>query len=217
MNAVGTEGDVRTLLHEGGHAFHALAAAGEWFYPYRHAPLEFCEVASMGMELLSREHLGAFYSPEEAARANYDQLESIISLLLWIAVVDAFQHWIYAHPGHRPDERAAQWLELHRTFMTGAVDWSGLEEERRYLWHRQLHIFLHPFYYIEYGIAQLGALQLWVRARRDFAAALAAYQQALALGGSRPLPELFTAAGLKFDFSETTIAPLMEEIQAAIA
>jgi oligoendopeptidase F len=211
MNAVGIHGDVETLLHEGGHAFHALACAADPLYPYRHAPLEFCEVASMGMELLGQEHLDVFYNPEDIQRTRFEHLEGIIQLLPWIAAVDSFQHWIYENPSHSQGDRRNTWLEIHDRFMGGVLDWSGLEEPRQNLWHRQLHIFQYPFYYIEYGIAQLGALQLWVRAKQNPRQALADYRNALALGGARPLPELFAAAGLNFDFSEKTIAPLMEK------
>jgi oligoendopeptidase F len=132
--------------------------------------------------------------------------------LAWVATVDAFQHWIYENPGHTREDRRAAWERLHAEFGGGVVDWNGLDEERAYLWHRQLHIFEVPFYYIEYGIAQLGALQLWQKFRRDQAGALAGYKKGLSLGGSRPLPELFEAAGIRFDFSKEIIGPLMEDV-----
>jgi oligoendopeptidase F len=218
MNAVGLDRDVRTLLHEGGHAFHSFAAADAPLLSYRSAPMEFCEVASMAMELLADGELGVFY-PQKAnlARSRRELFEGIVNLLPWIATVDALQHWLYSHPGHGAAERRSAWLETFQRFNGGAVDWSGLDAERSYLWHRQLHIFEYPFYYIEYGIAQLGALQLWTLSRRDQAAALAGYKRALALGGSRPLPELFAAAGIRFDFSRETIAPLTEAVAEALA
>jgi oligoendopeptidase F len=212
MNAVGVQRDVETMLHEAGHAFHALATAAEDFYPYRSAvPTEFCEVASMGMELLGLESVGEFYTPEDARRARCTHLEGIVGILPWIASVDAFQHQVYTHPQSSPADRRGIWLDLMRRF-GGAVDWSGLEEAQGSLWHRQLHLYVHPFYYIEYGIAQLGALQLWVNARRNRASALAAYRRALALGGSRPLPELFAAAGCRLDFSAAALRPLLKLI-----
>jgi oligoendopeptidase F len=211
MNAVGLDGDVRTLLHEGGHAFHALASRGEPLAAYREAPIEFCEVASMSMELLGARDLGMFYGPDDCERSYRQLLEGIVLILPWIATVDAFQHWIYRNPGHSRDDRRAAWVTIHERF-GGIVDWSGYEDARASLWHRQLHIFLYPFYYIEYGIAQLGALQVWLNALGDRAGAVAAYRRALALGGSRPLPELFAAAGARFDFSEATLGPLMEAI-----
>ena len=208
MNAVGMHRDVETMLHEAGHAFHALAARQEELHAYRSAPIEFCEVASMGMELLGNEFIEAFYKEPEARRARCDHLEGIVTIFPWIVTVDAFQHWIYSHPSHSRAERRQAWLALMDRF-GGAVDWSGCEEARANLWHRQLHIFLHPFYYVEYGIAQLGALQIWANSLKDKARALRQYQRALALGGSRPLPELFAAAGCRFDFTRRTIKPLV--------
>ena len=215
MNAVGVQRDVETILHEAGHAFHALATREEDIYPYRHAPIEFCEVASMSMELLGNEFIDAFYNPADANRARRDHLEGIIEIFPWIATVDAFQHWIYTNPGHTRAQRSAAWIDLMNRF-GGDVDWSGFEDVRANLWHRQLHIYLHPFYYIEYGIAQLGALQVWANSKRDRAAALRDYQKALKLGGSRPLPELFQSAGCKFDFSAGTVKPLMELIRSEL-
>lgn len=208
MNAVGVDGDVRTLLHEGGHAFHSLACRAETLAAYREAPIEFCEVASMSMELLGAVDTQVFYNDADARRSYRELLEGIVQILPWIATVDAFQHWIYHHPGHTRPERKAAWTDLAERF-GGLVDWSGYEEIRAHNWQRQLHIFLYPFYYIEYGIAQLGALQIWRNAREDRQKAVAAYRKGLALGGSRPLPELFEAAGARFDFSEATLAPLM--------
>jgi oligoendopeptidase F len=213
MNAVGVQRDVETILHEAGHAFHALATRPEELYAYRGAPIEFCEVASMSMELLGNEFLDAFYSANDTRRARRDHLEGIIEVFPWIATVDAFQHWIYTHPGHTRAARRAAWLSLMDRF-EGDVDWSGYDQARGSWWHRQLHIFIHPFYYVEYGIAQLGALQVWANSKTDKALALRQYQNALALGGSRPLPELFAAAGCQFDFSEQTVQPLISLVQS---
>ncbi len=212
MNAVGVDDDVRTLLHESGHAFHAYLCADDPIDGYRHAPMEFCEVASMSMELMGSDGMNVFYDDAAMRRSNVEHLEGVISVLAWVATVDAFQHWLYENPGHSRAERMKEWIRLHAEYGGGMVDWSGLDEERGYLWHRQLHIFEVPFYYIEYGIAQLGALQLWQKFRRDKKAALAGYKKGLALGGSRPLPELFTAAGLRLDFSREIIAPLMDDV-----
>jgi oligoendopeptidase F len=209
MNAIGQQRDVETILHEAGHAFHALAAKDEDLYAYRSAPIEFCEVASMSMELLGNEFIEEFYSAADVRRARRVHLEGVVGVFPWIATVDEFQHWIYTHPGHSRAERAAAWLELMDCF-GGDVDWSGYEAARAHLWHRQLHIFIHPFYYIEYGIAQLGALQVWANSRQDKAKALADYKKSLALGGSRPLPELFQAAGCKFQFDAAAIKPLIQ-------
>ena len=215
MNAVGLQRDVETMLHEAGHAFHAQATREEKLYAYRGSPIEFCEVASMSMELLGNEFIEEFYPPGDAARARRTHLEGIVGVLPWIATVDAFQHWLYAHPGHTIAERDAAWVAIHARF-NGDVDWSGLENVRAKLWHRQLHIFIHPFYYIEYGIAQLGALQVWLNSKRDRSKAVADYKRALALGNSRPLPELFAAAGCKFEFSEATVRPLTQMMRAEL-
>ncbi len=209
MNAVGLQRDVETILHEAGHAFHAQATRAEDLYAYRGSPIEFCEVASMAMELLGNEFLEEFYSATEANRARKTHLEGIIGFFPWMATVDAFQHWIYTHPNQTRAERKAAYVQLMDRF-GGDVDYSGLEGVRAHSWHRQLHIFLHPFYYVEYGIAQLGALQVWANSRRDKVKALADYKTALALGGSRPLPELFSAAGCKFQFTAATIRPLIQ-------
>jgi oligoendopeptidase F len=209
MNAVGMQRDVETLLHEAGHAFHTLAVRDEDLCAYREAPIEFCEVASMSMELLGNEFIEKFYGPEDARRARREHLEGIVEIFPWIATVDAFQHWIYSHPGHTRAARQKAWLELMNRF-GGDVDWGGYESARVNWWHRQLHIFLYPFYYVEYGIAQLGALQVWANSKRDKAQALGQYHRALGLGGSRPLPELFQAAGCRFDFSSQTVQPLVK-------
>ena len=212
MNAVGVHRDVETILHEAGHAFHALATRDEDLYFYRGAPIEFCEVASMSMELLGDEFIDEFYPAKEANRARREHLEGIIKFFPWMATVDAFQIWIYQNPGHSPKERTAFWLKLMDRF-GDAVDWTSYEDVRAYLWHRQLHIFLNPFYYVEYGIAQLGALQVWANSRKDKAKALTAYKRGLALGGSRPLPELFQAADCRLAFDAGTIKPLVELVR----
>jgi oligoendopeptidase F len=178
---------------------------------YRHAPPEFAEVASMGMELLSAPHLDVIYpGPEAARRAVRALLEGVLAPagMPWIATIDAFQHWLYTHPEHTPEDRRRAWVETYRRFHR-SVDWSGHEDALDYLWHRQLHLFLYPFYYIEYGVAQLGALQVWLHATRtNYAEAVARYRSALALGGSRPLPQLFSAAGARLAFDEETMAQL---------
>ena len=215
MNSVGLQRDLETILHEAGHAFHALACREQDLPLYREAPIEFCEVASMAMELLGAEHLEVFYSPTDALRARTVHLEGVIGVFPWIATIDAFQHWLYSHPNHSRDERRAAWLALMDRF-GGDVDWSGCESARANLWHKQLHVFLYPFYYVEYGIAQLGALQVWVNAQRDPVKALADYQAGLALGGSRPLPELFAKAGCRFDFGRETVRPLVVRVSEAL-
>ena len=170
MNAAGLHRDVETMVHEAGHAFHSMMCKDEPLLHYRHSPIEFAEVASMSMELLSMPHWGGakgFY-PDEAdhARAMREQLEGSVSMLAWIATIDAFQHKIYGQPEHTREQRTAWWLELDERFGND-VSWDGLQRERETQWQRQLHLFSHPFYYIEYGIAQLGSLQLWVRALEE--------------------------------------------------
>jgi oligoendopeptidase F len=216
MNAAGLQRDVETLLHEGGHALHAMFAREHQLLAYRHAPMEFCEVASMAMEQLGRPHFDAFYPAEDAKRAARSHLEDVIALLPWVAIIDAFQHWLYTHPGHTREQRRDHWRALLERFHH-RLDWSGHEEARDALWHRQGHLFGSPFYYIEYGIAQLGALQMWQRSTDDLPAALEAYRRALALGGSRPLPELFAAGGLNFDMGRETMGPLMAAVEAELA
>ena len=216
MNAVGLQRDVETLLHEGGHAFHCLAARNEDLVFLRSAPMEFCEVASMSMELLGSEHFDVFYDEDDANRAKRTLIEGIIRFLPWMAIIDSFQHWIYTNSGHTREQRTTEWLRLLNRF-SSQVDWSGLEPVRESQWQRQLHLFHAPFYYIEYGIAQLGALQLWMKSRVDPRAAVANYRAALALGGTRPLPELFAAAGIRFDFSAQLLLPLMDALREALA
>jgi oligoendopeptidase F len=222
-NFVGRDGDLRTMLHESGHAFHALAAREQPLYSYRHAPLEFAEVASMGMELLGGEHLDVFYDKQDAARSKREHLEGIVRLLPWVATIDAFQHWIYTypegghrHPAHSRAARKEEWLKLRRRF-GGAESWKGYEEALENRWQRQLHLFEVPFYYIEYGIAQLGALGVWHNAKEDEQGAIVSYRQALELGGSRPLPELFTTAGLRFDFSGETVGRVVGALRAELS
>ncbi|MEQ8316789.1 MAG: M3 family oligoendopeptidase [Phycisphaerales bacterium] len=221
MNAAGLHRDVETMVHEAGHAFHSMMCKDEPLLHYRHSPIEFAEVASMSMELLSMPHWGGangFYGDEaKHARAIREQLEGSVSTLAWIATIDAFQHFIYSNPEHTHEERTAAWLELDERFGND-VSWDGLQRERETQWQRQLHLFSHPFYYIEYGIAQLGALQLWMRSLDEGeSTAIDAYLHALSLGGSRPLPELFEAAGIKLDFSVGTISRLVERVEAELS
>jgi len=215
MNAAGSENDVSTLLHEGGHAFHSWACRQEPLLPYRSAPIEFAEVASMGMECLAAPFLEEFYG-DHADRARQRHFEDVIKIIPWIARVDAFQHYVYTHVDSGVQPRHDEWVRLGERFQP-YVDWLGLESYHRTSWQRKLHFFEVPFYYIEYAIAQLGALQVWLNSRRDYEQAVALYRNGLALGASRPLPELFEAAGLKFDFSERTLRPLVDAVMEEIA
>jgi oligoendopeptidase F len=217
MNAVGRDSDVRTFLHEAGHAFHMLATREEPILDYRHAPIEFCEVASMGMELLANKHMKVFYpQSEDYDRSTHALLEGTLDILPWVATIDAFQHWIYTHPNHTRSERVAYWMKLRKRFGDG-VDWSGYRKFEEVLWHRQLHLFGSPFYYIEYGIAQLGALMVWYRSLQNRATALNAYKRALRFGGSVGLKELFRAAGGKLDFRRGMMKPLVQAVMERLS
>jgi oligoendopeptidase F len=224
MNAVGVHDDVQTLLHEGGHAFHLFEMIPLPYFHQMEVPLEFCEVASMAMEMLGGPYLtadqGGFYSRTEAARARIEFLEACLLFWPYMVVVDAFQHWAYENHelARDPGNCDAKWTELWLRFMPG-VDWSGLEEERATGWQRKLHIHEDPFYYVEYGLAQSGAFQVWANALQNQAEAVAAYRKALALGGTATLPELFATAGARFAFDGETLASgirLAEETISAL-
>jgi oligoendopeptidase F len=221
MNAVGVADDISTLLHEAGHAFHAFSAHAQPLVWQRQPGLEACELASMSMELLAAPHLGldrgGFYSPADLARARIEHLEDILVTLQHVASVDAFQSWIYTSgEGADGTARDRAWLRIRSRFERG-VDWSGLEAERVGRWYRQLHIFLYPFYYIEYGIAQLGALQVWRNSLTDPVEAVRRYRAALALGATRPLPEIFAAAGARLSFRADVMGPLVELVESEVA
>lgn len=214
-NGVGVHHDVQTLLHECGHAFHSLLCRDFDLLMHRDYPIEIAETASMSMELLGLEHLDAVYSPDDSRRVYKKHLEGVLRTLTWIASIDAFQHWVYGKPAHSHDERRIAWLDIRRRF-GGDVDWSGLEDAFAMQWIGQTHLFNHPFYYIEYAIAQLSALQVWQHYRRDRADALTAYKRGLALGGSRPLPELFAAMDVRFDLTVATLRPLVDDVMTKI-
>ncbi|HLO29092.1 MAG TPA: M3 family oligoendopeptidase [Anaerolineales bacterium] len=222
MNNIQTSLDVQTILHEGGHAFHEFERAHVNFYQRGeiYLPAEFAEVASMGMELIAspykKKEYGGFYTESEAARAMIELLEDFITFWPYMALVDAFQHWIYENPrdGSKAANCEAKWAELWDRFMSG-IDYSGLEDVKKTYWHRQPHLFDGPFYYIEYGLALLGAVQVWANSRQDQKKAVADYRRALALGATVPLPQLFATAGAKFAFDAATLkeaADLMEKV-----
>jgi len=213
MNSAKTDRDIYTLLHESGHSFHQFALAGQPIFPYRDVPAEFAEVASMSMELIGTSNLKPFYGDdkEAIARSIAGELEDVIWLFPWVASVDSFQHRLYSFPEHTASDRSDIWTEIMDRYDTG-VDYSGLEAVRRNLWQKQLHIFECPFYYIEYGIAQIGALQVWANFRKDPKKAIDDLFRAESLGSSRPLPELFAAANIKFDFTPKTLEPLMQVV-----
>jgi len=219
MNAVGKDDDVRTLLHECGHSFHTFLmrkAMLPFFNGGANMPNEFSEVASMSMEIISGEHYeGAFYDREDAKRSNWKEAVDNVKLFAWVATIDAFQHWVYTHPQHTEEERANAWVATFNRFC-GLESYEGLESSRAYRWHRQLHIFEVPFYYIEYGIALTGALGVWSRYRKDPKDAIEAYKSALTLGCARPLPELFEAAGVEWGFGPTALRRLAGELRSAV-
>lgn len=221
MNAVGHYREVRTLMHEAGHAFHAFERFKLPYVQQQHSPMEFNEVASMAMELLSapywRADQGGYYSPEDYARARIQHLEKIVLFWPYMAVVDAFQHWVYEHHDQAtdPDQCDAAWAELWDRFMVG-IDFTGLEADKRNGWHRKRHIHRSPFYYVEYGLAQLGAVLVWRNALEDQAGAVADYLRALALGGTVTLPELYAAAGVRFAFDAGTLGEAVSLIEQTI-
>ena len=215
MNAAGTQRNVETMIHEAGHAFHSFYSGHLQLIHERDAPIEFAEVASMSMELLTHPYWGEFYEEKDADRARRNHLEDIIAFMPWMATIDAFQHWIYANPEHTREERAAKWLELGKRFGPD-IDMSGLNDIHEVSWQRQGHLFGVPFYYVEYGIAQLGALQMWQYHRKDTKDALSRYKDGLSLGYTRGLTELFEASGLALSFSESHVSNLMNEIELTL-
>jgi oligoendopeptidase F len=218
MNAVGVHDDVQTLIHEGGHAFHVFETASLPYYHQRQIGTEIAEIASMSMELLASpylpQHAGGFYNEKDAARARTDHLSQMILFWPYMAVVDSFQHWVYENheEASQPANCDRKWAELWGRFMKG-VDWSGLEEVMETGWQRKLHIHQVPFYYIDYGLAQLGAVQVWQNALGDQAGAVEAYLRALSLGATKPLPELYLAAGATLSFDEDTLKEAVDLIE----
>lgn len=210
MNAASQMSDLTTMVHEAGHAIHSFLAHGLELTGFKEYPTEMAEVASMSMELFTMDHWDVFFdNTAEMNRAKRHQLERVITIFPWIATIDKFQHWVYENPNHSLDERKENWLAILNEFSSSVIDYSGLESFRGYNWQRQLHLFEVPFYYIEYGIAQLGAIGMWKQYRENPKKALENYQYALSLGGTKTLPELYAAAGISFDFSPETISELM--------
>ena len=202
MNAAGTIGDVITMMHEGGHAVHSFLSHPLQLSAFKEYPMEIAELASMSMELFSMEHWNVFFDDDtELKRAQLEEMERVISVLPWIATIDKFQHWIYTNVGHTDEQRTEAWLNILNEFSTEVVDWAGFEEYRANFWQKQLHLFEVPFYYIEYGIAQLGALAMWRQYRSDKEQALNNYMKALSLGYTKTLKELYDTAGIKFNLS----------------
>ncbi|MDF9795167.1 oligoendopeptidase F [Catalinimonas alkaloidigena] len=214
MNATSNLRDMVTIMHEGGHAVHSFLTRDLELNNFKHAPSEIAELASMSMELIAMDHWDLFFTDEDdLKRAKRQHLEQIIETLPWVATIDKFQHWIYEHPEHSTEERKQAWNEIFGTFSDSITDWSDLEEERSNLWQKQLHLFEVPFYYIEYGFAQLGAVAVWKNYKDDPEKGLKGYKNALKLGYTRTIPEVYEAAGIKFDFSTTYIHSLMHFVR----
>jgi oligoendopeptidase F len=211
MNAVGTHRDLITMIHEGGHAIHSFISRDLELTAFKNLPSEVAELASMSMELLTMKHWDEFYEDKnDQNRAMKEHLEDVLGVLPWIAQIDAFQHWVYENPSHSLEERKNEWKSLSTRFGTGLTDWSGYEETRDTSWQRQMHLFEVPFYYIEYGIAQLGALGIWKNSQSDYNKAISDYKNALALGYSKSIVEIYNTAGITFDFSSKNVSSLAQ-------
>ena len=211
MNAAGQMSDVTTMVHEGGHAIHSFLAHPLSLTAFKEYPMEMAEVASMSMELFTMNHWQSFFDNEEDLnRAKEHQLERTITIFPWIAIIDKFQHWVYENPMHTIEQRTASWKNIVAEFSTDSIDYSGLDMYRAIGWQRQLHLFEVPFYYIEYGIAQLGAIGMWMQYQINPNQALENYMNALSLGGTKTLPELYKTAGIEFNFSPNYVKSLMD-------
>lgn len=217
MNAAGAQRDLTTMVHEGGHAVHSFLSKDLELTGFKSLPSEVAELASMSMELLTMELWSEFYSNEnDLKRAKLEQIESVVKVLPWIAQIDAFQHWIYTNPTHTKEERTQEWLNLSKRFGTGLVDYDGYEAVMESSWQKQLHLFEVPFYYIEYGIAQLGALGVWNNYKKNPQKALEDYKNALSLGYTKSIPEIYETAGLKFDFSQSALEDISKNLLDSI-
>lgn len=213
MNAVGSHRDLITMVHEGGHAVHSFLSRDLPLTGFKNLPSEVAELASMSMELLTIDEWDVFYSEDEHKRAKREHLEDIIKIMPWIAQIDEFQHWVYENHDHSAVERRTKWKELSGEYGTGLTDWDGFEDIYETSWQRQLHLFEVPFYYIEYGIAQLGALGIWMNYRNDPEKAINSYKEALKLGYTSSIPEIYKTANVSFDFSQQHISKLMRSIE----
>jgi oligoendopeptidase F len=211
MNSVGSVRDLVTMVHEGGHAVHSFLSKDLEITSFKSLPSEVAELASMGMELISLDHWDVFFdNPEELNRAKKEHLSKIVSVLPWVATVDSFQHWVYENPTHTVEERDAQWSAIQAKFGSTVVDFTGYEVERSKMWQKQLHIYEVPFYYIEYAIAQLGAVAVWRNYRNNPEQALNQYEAALSLGYTKTIGEIYATAGIRFDFSQEYVHELMQ-------
>jgi oligoendopeptidase F len=214
MNATSTLRDMVTIMHEGGHAIHNFLTRELELNDFKSTPSEVAELASMSMELISMDHWDIFFSnPDDLKRAKREHLEDLIETLPWVATIDKYQHWLYENPTHSLDERRQNWNRIFDEFTDTVTDWSGLQDAKDYLWQKQLHLYEVPFYYIEYGMAQLGAIAVWRNYRQDKQKGLEGYMNALKLGYMKSIPEVYKAANIKFDFSRPYIKELMEFVK----
>ncbi len=210
MNASSLMRDVITILHEGGHAVHSILTKDLEINSFRNFPSEVAELASMSMELITMDHWDVYFeNKEDLKRAKIQHLEDIISTLPWVATIDKFQHWLYENPNHSQEERKTEWVKIYEQFADSQTDWEGQEEFKNWMWHRQLHVFELPFYYIEYGIAQLGAIGVWKNFKENPEKGLQGYLKALELGYTQPIGRIYETAGIKFDFSKENISNLI--------
>ena len=217
MNATSTVRDMVTLLHEGGHAVHSFLVRDLELVDFKNAPSEVAELASMSMELLTLDHWDEYFTdPEELKRAKKNHLEDILFTLPWVATIDQFQHWIYENPNHTVEERKEHWNRIFDRFADTETDWEGLQLYKDYLWQKQLHLYQVPFYYIEYGFAQLGAIAVWKNYKENPEKGLKGYMDALKLGYTKSIPEVYEAAGIKFDFSPAYIRELAQFLQSEL-
>jgi len=214
MNATSTLRDMVTLMHEGGHAVHAFLCDDLELNEFKSTPSEVAELASMAMELISMDQWHIFFpDKEKLIRAKREHLEQLIETLPWVATIDKFQHWLYENPQHSSEERLDSWNKIFDSFSDNITDWSNLELNKSYLWQKQLHLYEVPFYYIEYGMAQLGAIAVWKNYKEDREAGLIGYKKALKLGYTATIPEIYQAAGIRFDFSKDYISELMRFVK----
>lgn len=217
MNAVGSHRDLVTMIHEGGHAVHSFLSRDLSLTAFKSLPSEVAELASMSMELMTMEHWSEFYSnKEDFKRAKQEQLETILMILPWVATIDKFQHWVYENPNHSVEERHSNWNRIQSSFSSNLVDWAGYENAKDTIWQRQLHLFEVPFYYIEYGMAQLGAIAIWKNYTENPTQTLKNFKNALSLGYTKSIPEIYEIAGVKFDFSKENVSALAEFIQSQL-
>jgi oligoendopeptidase F len=218
MNSANTFRDLTTMVHEGGHAVHTFLTADLELNDFKHCPSEVAELASMSMELISMDNWDVFFKdPEELKRAKRDQLIDVIKTLPWVAVVDQFQHWIYTNPDHTDEQRNEAWMQIYERFGASFVDWSDNKEAEANLWQKQLHIFEVPFYYIEYGMAQLGAIAVWKNYKENPEKGLQQYMDALKLGYTKTIKEIYETAGIKFDFSAEYVKELVTFVKSELA